>query len=72
MGIMYYITAFAVRRGDTQLPEHRTDMAKFFTRKDAEAHLEGLRSPHYVDLQVEEREDPEADGSAHGFTTSGG
>lgn len=71
MGVMYYVTALALRGGDTQLPEQRTDMAKFFTREDAEAHMADFRSPSFFELRVEEREDVESDGRAHGrFTTT--
>ena len=60
MAVMYYITAHAMPRGATELPAFRTDMAKFFTRKDAESHLEKLRGPAFANLAIEEREDPEA------------
>ena len=67
MPTMFYVTGLAVLSGSDELPRHRTDMAKYFTRADAETHLAKLRSPNYFDLRIEEREDHEGDGHAHGF-----
>jgi len=59
MATMYYVTAVAVPKGTSDYEalsrRARTDMAKYFTRKDAERHLDGLRGPAFYDLRVEER-----------------
>lgn len=67
MATMFYVTGLALLSGRTELPEHRTDFAKYFTRSDADTHLAMLRRPGFSDLRVEGREDPEGDGHAHGF-----
>lgn len=67
MPTMFYVTGIGLLAGRTELPEQRTDFGKFFTRADAEMHLATLRRPGYVELRVEEREDPEGDGHAHSF-----
>jgi hypothetical protein len=52
---MYYVTAVTLGPGATTMPEHRTDMAKYFTRKDAEDHAELLSGPGFYDIQIDER-----------------
>ena len=57
MTMVYYVTAFAIPRGATEMPKFRTDMGKFLERAAAEQHVEALRGPHFAEVRVEEREE---------------
>lgn len=57
MTMVYYVTAFAISRGATEMPKFRTDMGKFLERAAAEQHVEALRGPHFAEVRVEEREE---------------
>jgi len=54
---LYYVTAFAIPRGATEMPKYRTDMGKFFERAPAEQHAEQLRGPWFAEVRVEAREE---------------
>jgi hypothetical protein len=59
---MHYVTAIAIPRGAASLEGlPRTEMAKFFTRADAETHMATrLSGPGFADVRIEEREEGEA------------
>jgi hypothetical protein len=57
----YVVTATHVgAEKDEHGVRHRTDLAKFFTREDADTHADRLH-PSWVQVKVEERSESEAD-----------